>query len=338
MSPRAAFTARTPVDLVAIVPYLLGFHPADSVVLLTFGPGEAFHARVDLPGSAAGQQEVVAMLAGVARQHRVGRAAVLLYTEDPSAARSVHDLVVPALLSAGTEVIDVLRVGPERFHSACDVDDPGTAYDLSTHPFTAAQVLEGKVTHRSRADLAATLDVVDTADARAVAEAADRFDDELHGVSQFARVPRLRRELADHGRWVRRTIRRHVRLGTPLSVDDAGRLLLLMSMVPVRDVAWAEMSRPTAHQHLDLWRDLLRRCPTDLVPPAASLLAFAAWLAGDGALAWCALDRSAEVDPEYSLADCVAGLLERAVPPSVWTPLTDADLPVFWSAPGEEAS
>lgn len=338
MSPRDTFTARSPVDLVAVVPYLLGFHPADSVVLLTFGPGEAFHARVDLPDSPVGQQEVVTMLAGVAGQHRVGRAAVLLYTGDPASAHSFHDLVVPALLAAGTEVIDVIRVGPDRFHSACDVDDPGTAYDLSTHPFTAEQVLEGKVTHRSRADLAATLDVVDTADARAVAEAADRFDDELHGVAQFVQVLRLRRELADHGRWVRRTIRRHVRLGTPLSVDDAGRLLLLMSLVQVRDVAWAEMSRPAARRHVELWRDLLRRCPADLVPPAASLLAFAAWLAGDGALAWCALDRSAEVDPEYSLADCVAGLLEHAVPPSVWTPLTDADLPVFWPGPGEEAS
>lgn len=338
MSPRSAFTARSPVDLVAVVPYLLGFHPADSVVLLTFGPGEAFHARVDLPGSGAAQEEVVALLAGVVRQHRVARAAVLLYTDDPAAARSFHDLVVPALLGAGTELIDVLRVGPDRFHSACDPDDPGTAYDLSTHPFTAEQVLEGKVTHRTRADLAATLDVVDNADARAVADAADRLDDELYGVSRFAQAPRVRRELADHGRWVRRTLRRHLRLGTPLSVDDAGRLLLLMSLVQVRDVAWAEMSRPTARRQVELWSDLVRRCPADLLPPAASLLAFAAWLAGDGALAWCALDRAVEVDPDYSLADCVAGLLERAVPPSVWTPLTDAELPVFWPEPGDEAS
>lgn len=338
MNPRAAFTARSPVDLVAVVPYLLGFHPADSVVLLTFGPGEAFHARVDLPPGPAGQREVAAMLAGVAGQHRVGRAALLLYTDEADAARSFHDLAVPALHGVGTEVIDVLRVGPERFHSACDVDDPGTAYDLSTHPFTAEQVLEGKVTHRTRADLAATLDVVDTADARAVAAAADRLDDELHGISRFARVPLLRRELADHGRWVRRTIRRHIRLGTPLSVDDAGRMLLLMSLVQVRDVAWAEMSRPAARRHVELWSDLLRRCPADLVPPAASLLGFAAWLAGDGALAWCALDRSAEIDPEYSLADCVAGLLERAVPPSVWVPLTDAELPVFWPASDEQMS
>jgi hypothetical protein len=46
----STFVARSPTDLVAIVPVVLGFHPRDSVVLLTFGtPGAAFHARVDLP-------------------------------------------------------------------------------------------------------------------------------------------------------------------------------------------------------------------------------------------------------------------------------------------------
>jgi hypothetical protein len=115
-----------------------------------------------------------------------------------------------------------------------------------------------------------------------------------------------------------------------LSTDEAGRVLVLVAGVPLRDVAWAEMSRDDARAHVELWRDLVRRAPRDLLPAAASLLAFAAWLSGHGALAWCALDRCAEVDPEYSMADCVAGLLERAVPPSVWTPIAEADLPVFW--------
>ena len=110
---------------------------------------------------------------------------------------------------------------------------------------------------------------------------------------------------------------------------EAARLLLLVALVDLRDVAWAEMSRADADRHVDLWRDLLRRCPRDLVPAAASLLAFAAWLDGHGALAWCALDRCLDVDPEYSMAACIGPLLEAAVPPSVWTPLSEADLPVF---------
>ena len=50
----------------------------------------------------------------------------------------------------------------------------------------------------------------------------------------------------------------------------------------------------------------------------AALLAWAAWQSGDGALAWCALDRCDEVDPAYGLSALIAEALERAVPPSVW--------------------
>ena len=62
----------------------------------------------------------------------------------------------------------------------------------------------------------------------------------------------------------------------------------------------------------------MRRCPDDLLPHAAGVLGFAAWLAGDGALAWCAVDRGREVDPDHSLLSLVADLLQGAVPPSAW--------------------
>jgi hypothetical protein len=80
---------------------------------------------------------------------------------------------------------------------------------------------------------------------------------------------------------------------------------------------------------VELWRDVVRRCPTELLAAPASLLAFAAWLAGDGALAWCALDRCALADPDYRMAGLVAHTLEQALPPSVWTPLPDSALTVL---------
>jgi hypothetical protein len=336
--PKISFTARSPLDLVAVAPLTLGFRPADSVVLLTFGPGEQFHARVDLPPGSREQAEVVAMLAEVVARHAVGRIAILLYTDDAAAALRFHDRAVPRFLGDGVEVIDVLRVTPDRFHAAAEPEDPGTPYDLSTHPFTAQQVVRGQVVHDSRADLAALLECRDQADARAVDEASRQLEEHLLALTRFARPDRVCADLADHGRWVQRTIRRHVRLGTPLSADDAGHLLLLTSFVPLRDVAWSEMSRDEAARHLELWSDLVRRCPPDLLPAPAALLAFAAWLDGQGALAWCALDRCAEVDPDYSMSDCVAQLLEAAVPPSVWTPIAESELPVFWPPPDVEAS
>lgn len=321
--PRTSFTAREPIDLIAVVPFLLGFHPEQSVVLLTFGAAETFHARVDLPTGEDEQAVVVDMLTAVLGRHGVRRAALLLYTDDAWTAATFHDVAVTRMTGAGVELVDVLRIGRDRFHDAGDVDDAGTAYDVTTHAFTAERVLEGTVVHHNRAELAATLDVVDRVDAQEVAQEVERFADELFSTGATDV------DFAEQARWIQLVVRRHVGDATTPSPPEAARLLLLVALVDLRDVAWAEMSRADANRHVDLWRDLLRRCPRDLVPAAASLLAFAAWLDGHGALAWCALDRCLDVDPEYSMAACIGPLLEAAVPPSVWTPLSEADLPVF---------
>ncbi|HEY0903509.1 MAG TPA: DUF4192 family protein, partial [Marmoricola sp.] len=164
------------------------------------------------------------------------------------------------------------------------------------------------------------------------------FAERLLGTARAARRSGAARDLADEARWVQAVVRRHVAAGTPPSVEDAGRLLVLVALIEVRDVAWAEMSRDDAARHVDLWTDLVRRCPGDLMPGAAGLLAFAAWLSGHGALAWCALDRCTAVDPAYSMAECIGGLLVGAVPPSVWTPITDDQLPVLGGREGRAAS
>lgn len=327
---RITFTARSAADLIAVVPQVLGFHPADSVVLMTFGQADNLHARVDLPEDEDEQLEVVDMLAEVIARQRASRVALLLYTDDPWLAASFHDAALGRLVPDGVDVIELLRVADGRFHDAGDVHDPGTTYDLRSHPFTAEQVVRGHLVHDSREQLAASLRLVDAEDARRVAEAAAGAASQVGGLPDLERVPRVARAIAEHGHWIQRTIRRHVRRGTRLSADDAGRLLVLTSVVDLRDVALAEMTRDDAAEHVELWRDLVRRCPTALLPSAASLLGFAAWLSGHGALAWCALDRSDEVDPDYSMAACIRGLLEHAVPPSAWTPIPPDDLPIFW--------
>jgi len=312
------------------VPQVLGFHPEDSVVLMTFGNVENFHARVDLPDDEGDQRAVVDMLARVIAHHRVPRVALLLYTDDAWTAATFHDAVVPRLVRDGVDVIEVLRVTDERFHDAGDVDDPGTAYDLKAHRFTAEQVMRGKVVQPSREHLAASIRLVDAEDARAVADAVDRLSSQLAGILQLVRAQRVVRDLAEHARWLQRTIRRHLRQGTRPSAEDAGRILLLVSIGHVRDVAWAEMTHENSDDQVELWRDLVRRCPTELIPAATSLLAFAAWLSGQGALAWCALDRCHEVDSQYSLAGCIRDMLDGALPPSVWVPIDERDLRVFW--------
>lgn len=330
--PASRYVARSSTDLVAIVPVVLGFHPRDSVVLLTFGaPGAAFHARVDLPVEVAEQEEVADLLVGAVSANHVERVAVLLYTDDVEAAHAQSTLLLGRLLERGVEVIDVLRVDDGRWHVWPEDGSPGTAYDLEGHPFTAQGVFEGHVVHQDRAELADTLVGTDEDDGVEVALAATRFADFL---ASSAETGLLRTE----ARWLQSFIRSHVTTTGAISAADAGRLLVLASILATRDVAWAEITRASSGGHVELWRGLVRQAPRHLLPGAASLLAFAAWQHGDGALAWCAIDRCLEVDPDYSMAHCVAQILTGAVPPDVWEPIREDELPVFADAADQDAS
>ncbi|MBV9831700.1 MAG: DUF4192 domain-containing protein [Marmoricola sp.] len=323
-----SYVARSPVDLIALVPVVLGFHPDDSVVLLTFGaPGASFHARVDLPVSPDEQQEVADALGRALAANRLERAALVLYTGDEQVCASMARRVLARLAWLGCEVVEVLRVDDGCWYRLPEDGSPGTPYDLQTHPFTARHVFEGRVVHGDRAELADTLVGTDEEDAVAVALAATRYADHVLATHEEPGV------LGTEARWLRRCVRRQVRSTAALGAHDAGRVLVLASLQATRDVAWAEITRPRAAAHVELWRELVRRAPRELVPGPAALLAFAAWQAGHGALAWCAVDRALEVDPDCTLAHLVAQLLTSAVPPDLWEPPGDEDLPVLRPGP-----
>jgi hypothetical protein len=324
MTKTTTLRARSPEDLLAAVPCVLGFRPSDSVVMLTFTgapPGQTFHARVDLPTDARDHPEVVALLLEPVLRHRVERVAFVLYTDDAAAAAALAEALLGVFEAEGIDVVDVLRADGRRWFGlrpGAATGGPGRPYDDRSHPFRAQAVLDGRVTLESRDELAATLVGTDLAALAAVGAAAEARPSD----------PRHRRTEA---RWVRAALVRALdgRSDDRLTDAEVGRLLAACRDVQVRDVAWALMSREDARRHVEVWRDVVRRCPTDLLAAPASLLAFAAWLAGDGALAWCALDRCALADPDYRMAGLVAHTLEQALPPSVWTPLPESALPVL---------
>jgi len=339
MTKTTTLRARSPEDLLAAVPCVLGFRPADSVVMLTFTsapPGQAFHARVDLPTDVRDHPEVVALLLEPVLQHRVERVAFVLYSDDAAAAEALATVLWGVFEGEGVDVVDVLRADGRLWFGLGPggARDEGRPYDDRSHPFRAQAVLDGRVTLESRDELAATLVGTDVVALEAVGAAAG----ECRPLGPGDRPA--------EARWVRaallRTLGEHPDelpsgdrpsgcpvAGHRLTDAEVGRLVAACRDIEVRDVAWALMSREDARHHVEVWRDVVRRCPTELLAAPASLLAFAAWLAGDGALAWCALDRSALADPDYRMAGLVAHTLEHALPPSTWTPLPESALPVL---------
>jgi hypothetical protein len=296
-------TARCTDDLLAMVPVALGFTPEDSLVLLTFDADRPFHARVDLPDLSEHDESVVEMLLAPARHHHVRRVAVLAYARSPraGAAHRVGRRLVEAFRAAGIDVVDAVRADGERRHALLEPVGPGVPYDVSTHRFTAQAVLDGRPLLGSRGELAGSLEPDPDAVARTAAVATFLRD----GPGRLSAVG-----VAD-------AVDEHIEAGR-LPDDVLVAVLRAIRAPAVRDGAWTTIRRATAIDHVRLWTDAVRRAPEPLRGSAAAVLAFAAWMAGDGALAWCAIDRCQAVDPANSLADLVAEGLQRAISPDAF--------------------
>ena len=292
-------TARTPEDVLAAVPVVLGFEPRDSVAMLTFGGAETFHARVDLPPPQE-VDEAVRLLLEPALQHRVERVVFVLYADAGAATDTVVRRLRRAFTRAGIEVVELLRAHDGRWFAPGRPGAPpdGVPYDVGVHRFRAQAVVEGIVVHGSRAELEAVL--------------------ASHGaaVDQVARA--LRRAAPSPPGEIADLV--DARLGAGRFTDrELARVLLGLLEPRGRDAAWAAMSRDAAARHVRLWTDAVQRAPDELVAGPAAVLALAAWLSGHGALAWCAVDRCRASEPDNSLAGLVADVLTHAVPPSAWS-------------------
>jgi hypothetical protein len=306
-------TAQGPEDLLAAVPVVLGFRPEHSLVMLTFDARRTFHARVDLPPPAEVDGELPELreiLLAPCLSHGVGQVAFVVYGDDPVVAGAVAAGLVPAFEGAGVGVLAVLRAHEGRWWRV--PSHPGerpagpTPYDDETHPFAAQAVFAGRVTHPSREALRETL--APLLEHRCVME-------RLTAALPDSQAADLDRVLEVVGRCVGGC--------ADPDDDDAALVLRAVTRVDVRDAAVQAVTRDNAVGHLRLWSHLLRLAPDPQVPDVAALAAFCAWQAGDGALAWCALDRCFAVDDDHGLGTCLAACLTRAVPPSAWEEVAD---------------
>ncbi len=273
-----------------------------------------------MPGSASllvrvRCDDLVEALLEPACRNGVRRVVFVVYGDDIALARRCGRALEQAFARERIEVLEMLRADGGRWFPLLGrrpgVPEWGVPYDVSAHPFVAEAVVDGKVTHASREALAASLDRepgdVDTT-AGLVAE--------LTPWSQKA-LPTTG-EILVEGTWVRELVARHAAAGSLPTDGDVARLLRSIQVKRIRDAAWALLDREAAPAHAAFWTAIVRRTPDRLLAPAATLLGWAAWQSGHGALAWCAVDLCAGVDADYTLMIYLADLLEHAVPPMEW--------------------
>ena len=307
-------TLTSPHDLLAAIPFLIGYHPENSLVLVALKDDSVGMAmRVDMPTDIA--PESYDLLASHFRREAADAALIVAYVDSQSDPEAVLINTSAALLRAGISIKESLIVSDGRYRSmlchdseCCpplgspipDIDSSRIAAEhvIAGHPMPFANV-SGLV--QSIAALPSAMEESWQSEVRTFwieSDSENLLDLQRDGATA---VIDLAGEYAQ-GRGAE-------------DRELVARVIGRISDIQVRDYALGSHNEETADAYWQMWRELLLIAPRGFVAPIASIFAALAYERGEGALAHKALDRALADDERYSLA-----LLLRRVFTAGWPP------------------
>jgi hypothetical protein len=312
-------TLTSPHDLLAAIPFLIGYHPRNSLVLVSLVDDAVGMAlRVDLPTDAA--LESYDLLASHLVREKAEAALIVAYADsDSSDSESVLINAAAALMRAGIEIRESLIVRDNRYRSmlcsdpACCPPEGSEIPDIDTSRIAAEHVIAGHPM---------PLESVDEL-IQSIAAVPSSFEISWQDEVQAFWVSSDTEEINDLQRD-----------GATAIIDLAGeyregrgaedrelvaRVIGRLSDIQVRDFALGSHSHESADYYWQMWRELLRIAPRGFVAPVASLFAAMAYERGEGALAHKAIDRAMHDDDQYSLALLLRRVFTAGWPPQSFT-------------------
>ena len=322
----------TPAELVASLPWSVGFVPTESLVVLCCHEPRGrtgLCLRFDLPcpaDTAALVQEVEQRV----RAEKATRVVLAVYTEQHcgeqrgQGGRPRQELVT--LLSQALDdlvLTEAVLVQRGRFwsylceRSSCCPPE-GTPVDAgrsstAVRLLEAESVLDGQVVLPDRAAVAATIAAPPFLLAEVARQRCEGCEDLLmDSLRLLGPVPTRELSVAAWREAIVRFRTEPARLGEV----EAAALAVSLTDVLTRDAvaaAWPDDEDAVT----SLLVELCRRTPAPYDAPVCALLAWVTYAGGGGALVGIALERALATDPTYSLALLVAEALHRQVPPQL---------------------
>ncbi|GAB2940079.1 DUF4192 domain-containing protein [Streptomyces heilongjiangensis] len=335
-------TLRTPAELADALPYLLGYRPEDSIVLVALHDGAAKgrfggRARLGIPHRtddwpSAAQQLAHGLVTGSERRGAKPESMVAFLCQDPAVGESARDvmerlrplaqLLRRACGALDVPVVEALCISDGRFWSYCCPGNGCCSPDGESMGLPGTSVLAAAATYAglhvrgTLRELRARLLPWETAAALCQEAALD--------TAQAALVPRIleaesRAEVAEETlAAVRRAMERLAAAPTTsggldadlrddelIGHDDAATMILGLQDRATRDRAAEWMEGDEAGPALRLWRALARRCVGPYGEHAAAPLTLAGWVAwstGDELEAREALALALAADRDYLFA------------------------------------
>ena len=306
-------TLTSPHDLLSAIPFLVGFKPEDSIILLSLKEDSiAMAMRVDFPDFIDADQ-VETLTSFLERDQAEAAISVYYIPESHTDAEEVITSITNAIDERKIPLRESLIVHAGRWRSLICEDQQccppeGTAMpELDQSRIAAEQVAQGKpIPFENVSGLVESI-------------ASLPMDDELvHQIESIASIDYDR----DHVALQRQGAEAIIDFIADFAAEGLCRDKKLVALVlvrlrdlQVRDFALGSVSQETIDTYFSAWRWLIRIAPHGYIAPVATLLAAVAYERGDGALAHRALDRAELDNPEYAMT----GLL-RQVFSAGWAP------------------
>lgn len=328
-APAVVVRLRGGDELVAALPVLLGFHPAESIVLVGFGGRSTqrvgLTVRVDLPPPYDVDRVCADAVSALVTDAPSGAAVVVVGGGSGPGGRPPRPDVAAAmqrtLVEAGVDPFAVLWAdGTRAGRSWACYELPGQDCGCRGEvPAPRPEALEAAAARRGRAvlpDRAAVADVLAADPDDALRRRARMWARELDARSARAGTAPEPDRTAAHRALLHRALADAA--ACRLAVDDAMVVGFCAAFTAsqVRDEAvrlCLGRDAPAAEQ---LWAALSRTMPSPERADPAALFAVCALLRGDGALAAIAVERALDARPRHPVAAAVEASLRGFTGPS----------------------
>ncbi len=306
-------------DLITAVPFLIGFHPTNSLVMISVRDNAIGMAmRIDIPATL--ESDEIDLLAHHFIRDRAEQALLLAYMPDErDDGDSLLISLSAGLLRNGVEVKESIVISNGRYRSIICRDRECCSAAGSAMPqiedsqFAVEHVIAGiPMPFADISELVGSIAADEQSLSRSWYHEVDAYsiDEESPDLSA------LRRD----GVEVMELLLDEFRIGRgPTDRRLVARMIGRMSDVQVRDYALGIHSEDTFDLYFMMWRELLKMAPAGFVAPIACIVGAMAYEGGDGALAHKALDRAIEDDEHYPLAALLRRVFNAGWPPESFT-------------------
>lgn len=306
---------RDPGELIAAVPHILGYRPAESVVVCVHSGDKGRQitvcARTDLPPPEhhwnVAEQLKLLMLRSKAEMVTVIIVGKAAESPPPLPHLPFVQAIASVFSTAGVMINHALWI-PEitqgvdwRCYDAI-TQCRGHLPDPNGTELAAATAVDGIVTYANRADLRRSLEPTNPRQVkrrkRRIRTALDQHPDEGHAMKL---VDDVFADLAE-GKFV-------------LDEDRVVDLAVALSHRAVRDACLRPERLTMGPDVEEMWSDLTREMPSPYRAEPACLLAMCAFIRGNGVLAGIAIEVAQEAVPDHKIAQTLRMSMDLGMPP-----------------------